>query len=143
MEHIGLQDYSLLMDNERNTHIVVSVGIFEKFEFEDMKKYMSEKNEHIDRAQTKLVKWLGLYWFKKLTKQEWQEFVPKVITEVKGIHTQEALKDFAIKQQAVYDLQDAPQYKMFLIPDYQPGKSVVVFKIHHSMSDGLGIATLY
>lgn len=98
MEHIGLQDYSLLMDNERNTHIVVSVGIFEKFEFEDMKKYMSEKNEHIDRAQTKLVKWLGLYWFKKLTKQEWQEFVPKVITEVKGIHTQEALKDFAIKQ---------------------------------------------
>lgn len=42
-----------------------------------------------------------------------------------------------------YDLYDAPQYRIYFIPDFQPGKSVLVIKVHHNFSDGLGIATLF
>lgn len=38
---------------------------------------------------------------------------------------------------------DAPQYKIYLIPDYKPDQGAIVFKMHHNMSDGLGIATLF
>lgn len=36
-----------------------------------------------------------------------------------------------------------PQYRWYLVPDFLPGKSAMVFKIHHSMTDGLGIATFF
>ena len=38
---------------------------------------------------------------------------------------------------------NAPQYRLYLVPDYHPEKSAIVIKIHHNMSDGLGIATFF
>jgi NRPS condensation-like uncharacterized protein len=40
-------------------------------------------------------------------------------------------------------MHDAPQYKIYLVSDYQPGQSAIVIKIHHNMTDGLGIATFF
>ena len=38
---------------------------------------------------------------------------------------------------------DMPQYRWILIPEFEDGKSAMVFKIYHSMSDGMGIATFF
>ena len=62
---------------------------------------------------------------------------------VDDVKNPEQLKEFALKEQAKYDMRDLPQFKIYLIPDYMPGKSVLVFKTHHNFSDGLGIATLF
>ena len=35
-----------------------------------------------------------------------------------------------------------PRWRLFLKEDYQPGKSLFVLKIHHSMTDGYGITSL-
>jgi NRPS condensation-like uncharacterized protein len=35
------------------------------------------------------------------------------------------------------------QYKLFLVPDFQADKSLVILKSHHVLSDGLGFASLF
>jgi NRPS condensation-like uncharacterized protein len=41
----------------------------------------------------------------------------------------------------VYDFYDMPQYRFILIPDFCDGKSAILVKSHHSLSDGLGFTT--
>lgn len=60
-----------------------------------------------------------------------------------GISSDQELRDFVCREQTEYDLYDKPQYKFYLVPDYMPGKSAVILKIHHSFTDGLGIATFF
>ena len=64
----------------------------------------------------------------------------QLVQDVKG---DQELADFACKVQSEYDMYDQPQYKIFLIPDLSPEKSALVIKVHHNMSDGLGIATFF
>ena len=40
-------------------------------------------------------------------------------------------------------MHDMPQFRFILVPDFTPGKSALIFKIHHCMTDGLGIATFF
>jgi len=62
-EALGAHDYSFLLDEPVNQHIIVGVGIFEKFDYVSMKQYMLEKCVLINKCQSKLVKKFGLFWF--------------------------------------------------------------------------------
>ena len=62
-EALGNHDYSFLLDDSTNNHMIVGVGIFEKFDFISMKAYMLEKCTLVNKCQSKLVKKLGLFWF--------------------------------------------------------------------------------
>ena len=66
-----------------------------------------------------------------------------VVRLKEGITNEKELQDFVMEEQKNYDFYDMPQYRWILIPDYKDGKSALVFKLHHSMSDGLGIATFF
>ena len=66
-----------------------------------------------------------------------------VVSLKEGISSEQELRDFVCREQTEYDLYDKPQYKFILVPDFMPGKSAVVLKIHHSFCDGLGIATFF
>lgn len=143
LEILGLHDQSFLLDDDDNHHTIVAVGIFEKFDYVTMKMYLAEKSKVIDKAKTKLVKKFGLWWHQALTEEEWKSQLPNVFSLVQGVKGEKQLQEFAVMQQANYDMHDAPQYKLYLIPDYKPDQSAIIFKIHHNMSDGLGIATLF
>ena len=47
-------------------HIIMGVGIIEKYDFISMKQYMLEKCVQLDKCQSKLVKKFGLFWFQKM-----------------------------------------------------------------------------
>ena len=72
MEVLGNHDYSFLLDDEKNQHMIVAVGIFEKFDFVTMKNYMAEKCSLTNKCSSKLVKFAGFYWYKKMSKEEWK-----------------------------------------------------------------------
>jgi hypothetical protein len=55
-----------------------------------------------------------------------------------GIHDEDQLNKFMADEQQIRDPLDGFQYRYILIPDYQEGKSAVVFKGHHSFVDGMG-----
>jgi len=38
---------------------------------------------------------------------------------------------------------DTVQYRFWLIPDFSKDRSVIIFKAHHSMGDGLSISTMF
>ena len=78
-----------------------------------------------------------------MNEAEWKQRKGQVVELKEGISSEKELKDFVCREQSVYDQYDKPQYKFFLVPDYMPGKSAVVLKIHHSFTDGLGIATFF
>ena len=49
-EAIGLHDYSFLLDDDLNVHMIVAVGIFEKFDYITMKSYMIKKTDMINKC---------------------------------------------------------------------------------------------
>jgi NRPS condensation-like uncharacterized protein len=102
-----------------------------------MKTYLLGKTKSIDRARSKLVKKLGLWWYQKLTDEEWEVQKHSVVCFAPdNIHDSATLNQFTIDQQCNYDMVDAPQYKIYLIPNYKDGKGAMVFKMHHNMADG-------
>lgn len=78
-----------------------------------------------------------------MTEAEWNDSKGSLFRREDNVHTNEELNDLICKEQAIYDFHNKPQYKFILIPDFQPGKSIMIMKVHHSFSDGLGLATLF
>ena len=62
-EALSAHDYSFLLEEKTNSATIMGAGVFEKFEFEPMKKYLLEKAEHVHRCKSKLVKRFGVFWF--------------------------------------------------------------------------------
>ena len=72
-EALGYHDYSFLLDDDVNQHTIVAVGIFEKFDYVTMKNYLREKTNVIHKCQSKLVKKFGMFWYQKMTEEEWKK----------------------------------------------------------------------
>jgi hypothetical protein len=142
-EALNAHDYSFLLEEKNNSHTIMGAGVFEKFEFEPMKKYLLEKAEHIHKCKSKLVKKFGVFWYQLMTDEEWKQAAEYLVVEKTGIKSAQELRECVCEEQANYDFYERPQFKFILIPDYINNQSVVVLKIHHSFTDGLGIATFF
>ena len=139
LETLVAYDRIMLEDGPGNWTNIVAMTRWEKFEFEPMKKYIHERSENIHRLRSKLVKFFGVYYFKKMTDQEFETKKDVVITKLEGIHSNKDLSDFMCKQNEIRDPLNNVQWRMFLIPDFNEKESMLVFKAHHSMCDGLAI----
>jgi hypothetical protein len=74
--------------------------------------------------------------------EEWNAIQNQQFICVDNVKGKQQLIDFSLQLQRVYDMHDFPQIKFYLIPDYEDGKSAIIFKIYHCMTDGLGMASL-
>lgn len=52
---------------------------FEPFEYESMKKYLTKKVEKLDKSRSRLVKKYGLWWFARMSDEEWAVEREKVV----------------------------------------------------------------
>ena len=48
-----------------------------------------------------------------------------------------------LKQQEIRDEFENCQYKYFLLPDYSENESVIIYKAHHSFTDGMGASMFF
>ena len=142
-EALSNHDYSFLLDEKVNQHIIIVVGIFEKFDYLSMKNFMLEKAVIIDKCQSKLIKKFGLFWHQKMSDEEWKLNSKNVLKLEQNVHGEEELREFVIKEQSNYDFYDLPQYRWYIIPDFEQNRSALVFKVHHSLTDGLGCSTIF
>lgn len=78
-----------------------------------------------------------------MSKEEWDRKKDSVIVKVDNVHTDKQLVDFFTKLSMTRDELDNVQYKYYLIPDFQPGKSCIIIKSHHVLFDGLGASTMF
>ena len=88
-EGLGAFDAIFLLDDEKNISQFVGTIIFEKFEFEQMKQYLLNKTEDLHKCRSKLVKKFGIYWFQKMSPEEWAKKKDDVIVHVKDIHNEQ------------------------------------------------------
>jgi hypothetical protein len=58
---------------------------------------------------------------------------------ITGIHNEEQLGEFMIEHQKNRLGLNYLQWRIYLIPDYSETESVFVFKIHHSVADGIAL----
>jgi hypothetical protein len=72
-ESLGPFDAVFLLDDKQNYSNITGVLFFEEFEFESMKNYLLQKTETVHKARSKLSKRFGIYWFEKMSAEEWNE----------------------------------------------------------------------
>lgn len=56
-----------------------------------------------------------------------------------GIHDEDALAAFMLKEQSVREPHDFVQWRTYYFEDYSATESVYVMKIHHSLADGVSL----
>ena len=113
-------------------------------EFESMKKFLLARTENIHRFRHKLVKRCGLWCMQKIGAEEWKTMKDQFVVLKTGIHTSEDLCNYLVDEQAIRGpVEGGMQCKFILIPDYKKHKSVVLFKVHHSLADGMGVAAAF
>lgn len=142
LEILTCHDCQFLCDDDFNNNNIVAGAILEQFDYISMKQHILSKVTQLHKCKSILVKRLGLFWMKELSDEEWKLQINKIIKLEENIHTDEELKNLAIRENQIYDMYDMPQYRFYLIPDFQPGKGALILKIHHNMADGMGISTL-
>mmetsp|Transcript_39521 Transcript_39521/g.60336 ORF Transcript_39521/g.60336 Transcript_39521/m.60336 type:complete len:95 (-) Transcript_39521:795-1079(-) len=69
---------------------------------------------------------------------------PKQVFSFKeGISTDDEMHEWLCQEQTIRLPVGSFQYRFFLIPKFKDGKGIVVFKMHHSIGDGLGLVHLF
>lgn len=142
LESLITYDRIMLEDTELQRLNLVCASRWEPYDYEVMKQYIIDKTENINRCRSKLVKYFGIWYFKKMSKEEFKSKEKYFVQKVDGIHTEQQLADFMVKVQGERDPIDNVQCIWYLIPDYQEKASMAVLKMHHSMCDGLAISSL-
>mmetsp|Transcript_7309 Transcript_7309/g.12362 ORF Transcript_7309/g.12362 Transcript_7309/m.12362 type:complete len:216 (-) Transcript_7309:806-1453(-) len=136
------QDYTFTYTSKGNMgNFIMGVSIIEKFDTPSMKQHIIGKISEVEKSRSSLFKFCGLYFYRILDEVEWEKQTNMIFQENFEITTEQQLVDFALKEQQINDFSfDMVQYRCIMIPDYQPDKSAFLLKIHHSFSDGLGLA---
>jgi hypothetical protein len=114
--------------------------VLPKFEPEAMRQHLYKKVDSLFRARAKLVKIFGKYYYKAMAEDEFKaKFSKFFMVDHREIENEQELADFLAKEQCIRDPYDEVQYKFIFLTNYLQSQSVVVFKCHQCMADGLGI----
>jgi len=80
-----------LFDNPGNLMNIVGLTRFEKFEFEDMKQYLIDRTANLSRCRHKLVKYFGIWYFKKISDEEFKSRIDFFVQKKEGITSDKEL----------------------------------------------------
>lgn len=76
-----------------------------------------------------------------MTPEEWQKAMPEIFNIVDTVKTKQDLVDYVLKLQSFNDMRvGKPQYKFYFIPEFNNGEAAIIFRTHHSMTDGHGLS---
>jgi hypothetical protein len=90
-----------------------------------------------------VVKFLGLYMFEEMSDKEYDECFDKSVHINEDIHDEVQLAEHMAKLQAVREPLGGLQWRVTLIPNYNETESIFVFKVHHSLGDGLATVFVF
>jgi hypothetical protein len=74
------------------------VLFFDEFEYESMRNYLISKTATIHKARSKLTKLFGIYWFQKMSEEEFNSKKSEVFTLADNVHSEKELTDLMCKE---------------------------------------------
>ena len=75
--------------------------------------------------------------FKQLPYQDVEEKIDDLMPIIDGIHDEKALAEYMATQQSTRLPLNSMQWRVFFLPDYSETESLFVYKVHHSLADGI------
>ena len=115
--------------------------ITERLDAEEVKNGMYMKAlEKFPRLRSTIGKKFGFYYWKAQPALKAINQVRKVSREM---HTHDELIRYTEEIFETKFLDDDFQWFIDIVEDYQPGKSAMFLKMHHSMSDAMGVIGLF
>lgn len=145
LEHLTCMDTFFLYDDYKNRANIMAISIFHKVNKEKVIAQYKQKAFVFDKMRSRLVKtWFGEYFWQRMPDSEFNQVVDKLIVDLKDrdIHDEDALADFVGVEQQVKNCLHLPQWRVFVKEDYKPGQSLLILKMHHTMTDGYGVAQM-
>lgn len=88
---MGIFDEVFFLDDRHNNSNIVGAMYFDQFEFLSMREYLISKSEGLHKCRSKVVKRFGIWWYLKMSSDEWEEKKAKNVTLVNGVHDDQQL----------------------------------------------------
>jgi hypothetical protein len=98
---MGVFDEVFFLDDRLNNSNIVGALYFDEFEFESMRDYLMAKSSGLHKCRSKVVKRYGMYWYLKMSKEEWESKKNKNVVLIDYIHDEEQLTEFMCKEHSI------------------------------------------
>lgn len=138
LDPVEAMDELSMYDGNGGLANISAVLTFDKFEYESFSKYLHSKNREIQAMRRVMYSFMGKYYFKKLSKEQYDAMWPTLCSKVEGVHTKSELETFMneLMQKPVELFKKVP-CTYLLIPDYTPEESIMIVFGHHCFCDGI------
>ena len=141
LEMMSGGDECFFSDDYRNKSNIVAYKKYQRFETEKIRKVLLKRGAKFRRIRSSVVKVMGKYMFKDLG-EDYMLNEGKLISK-SGIHNEQELADFMCAEQSVREPLNGLQWKVWLIEDYSDTESIFVWKVHHSLADGIALILFF
>jgi hypothetical protein len=138
MERIGSCEHVFLYHLEGSSSRFTTAFILEKFDAEEMSKYLYSKISALDSIRVKGVirKTMGTHYYCQMSESEFKSQWRENCKRVDGISDKKSLLRLMSDEYSIEIPLHSLQYQFILIPDYSPTESVLIFKQNHIFGDG-------
>jgi len=131
-------DEMWFLDDTRNCHNIIAYHRYEKItDIDAFRQTMMDRVCIFPRLKSKVVKAFGKFMFKEMPDQEVRDKVDDYMPVIDGIHDEKALADCMALQQSSRLPLSGTQWRLFFVPNYSETESLFVYKVHHSLADGI------
>ena len=125
-------------DDKRNMLNIVAYHKYEKIpDIDVFRRTILERTLVYPRLKSKIVKALGKFMFRTITDEEVIAKIDEIMPIVSGIHGEDELAEYMSEQQSTRLPLNNLQWRIYFVPDYSPTESLFVYKVHHSLADGI------
>ena len=89
------------------------------------------------------MKVFGKYMFKMMDDNDFMAQRDVWASIHDGIHTEEGIAEFMTTVQHTREPLNNVQFRIYLFPDYSETEMMMVYKVHHSLADGIATILMY
>mmetsp|Transcript_21124 Transcript_21124/g.26000 ORF Transcript_21124/g.26000 Transcript_21124/m.26000 type:complete len:287 (-) Transcript_21124:542-1402(-) len=135
---MGGGDEFFFFDTEKNLLNIVAFHRYAKMtDVDEFRNTMLKRACKFPRLKSKVTKFLGKFMLKEQSDAEVMASINRAMPVISDIHNERQLADFMAKEQSYRLPLDELQWRVYFVPDYRPDESLFVYKVHHSLADGI------
>ena len=148
LTHLGTIDELQLYDKSTNKSIIMASCYFDKCNADIMLDLIKTRMLKYKVLRSKFVKVFDQFYLKEMSKKELDECVAGTYMKLEKCYKGEDIKEDKdlcrfLEREATIPFEDGDlPYKVYLVQDYSENESVLMWKCHHGLSDGMALMGL-
>jgi hypothetical protein len=146
-EQINGSDLMFLWEYENSPNIIISNIIIDRMNYADFKQFFNQNAvSKFRRLRQKVTKYLGEYYWEEIN---FENTSKEENIEKKNINSISDVLAFNEKMFPIHiDFYKNPLWKIYFVENFiydeeKSPKSMIIFKYHHALGDGIGLINLF